>query len=74
MFENFRYAFNMSSNAQVHVLRRFCVVFLRQRVVTLRLKNHVNYVPSIPRASTVFFLACLIGKSVKTNQPKLHLK
>ena len=53
MFENFKYAFNMSSDAQIHVSRRVCVLFSRPRVATLRLKNHANHVPSIPRASHV---------------------
>ena len=53
MFENFTYAFNMSSDAQIHVSRRVCVLFSRPGVATLRLKNHANHVPSIPRASTV---------------------
>ena len=47
MFENFTYAFNMSSDAQIHVSRRVCVLFSRPRVATLRLKNHANHVPSI---------------------------
>ena len=38
MFENFKYAFNMSSDAQIHVSRRVCVLFSRPRVATLRLK------------------------------------
>ena len=53
MFENLTYAFNMSSDAQIHVLRRVFVLFSRPRVATLRLKNHANHVPSIPRASHV---------------------
>ena len=53
MFENLTYAFNMSSDAQIHVSRRVCVLFSRPRVATLRLKNHANHVPSIPRASHV---------------------
>ena len=58
MFEHFTYAFNMSSDAQIHVSRRVCVLFSRPRVATLRLKKHANHVPSIPRASNVinFFL------------------
>ena len=36
MFENLTYAFNMSSDAQIHVSRRFCVLFSRPRVATLR--------------------------------------
>ena len=53
MFENFKYALNMSSDAQIHVSRRVCVLFSRPRVAALRLKNHANHVPSIPRASHV---------------------
>ena len=65
----------MSSDAQIHVSRRVCVLFSRPRVATLRLKNHANRVPNIPRASHVInFLLCLIGKSVKTNKPEWHLK
>ena len=57
MFENLTYAFNMSSDAQIHVLRQVCVLFSRPRVATLRLKNHANHVPSIPRASHVLNFA-----------------
>ena len=39
MFENFGYAFNMSSDAQILVSSRVCVLFLRPRVATLRLKK-----------------------------------
>ena len=59
MFENFTYAFNMSSDAQIHVSRRVCALFSRPRVATLRLKNHANHVPSIPRASHVIIF-CLV--------------
>ena len=70
MFENFTYSFNMSSDAQIHVSRRVCVLFLRPRDAMLRLKNHANRVPSIPRASRYQFLHPLIGKSVVTNKPE----
>ena len=39
MFENFKYAFNMSSDAQIHVSRRVCVLFSSPRVATLRLNQ-----------------------------------
>ena len=74
MFANLKYAFNMSSDAQIHVSRRVCVLFSRPRVATLRLRNHANHVPSIPRASRYQFLPCLIGKSVIPNKPEWHLK
>ena len=59
MFEKFAYAFNMSNDAQIHFSRRICVLFSRARVATLRLKNHANHVPSIPRASHVISF-CLV--------------
>ena len=59
MFENFTYAFNMSSDAQIHVSKRVCVLFSRSRVATLRLKNHANHVPSISRTSHVINV-CLV--------------
>ena len=59
MFENFKYAFNMSSDAQIHVSRRVSVLLSRPRVATLRLKIHANHVPSIPRASHVINF-CLV--------------
>ena len=65
MFENFAYAFNMSSDAQIHGSRRVCVLFSRPRSATLRLKNHANHVPRIPRASHVInvCLVCLVKVS-----------
>ena len=59
MFANLKYAFNMSSDAQIHVSRRVCVLLSRPRVATLRLRNHANHVPSIPRASHVINF-CLV--------------
>ena len=59
MFENFAYAFNMSNDAQIHVSRRVCVLFLRPRVATLRLKKQANHVLSIPCASHVINF-CLV--------------
>ena len=38
MFENFRYIFNMSNDAQIHVSRRVCALFSSPPVTTLRLK------------------------------------
>ena len=70
MLENFKYAFIMSSDAQIHVSRRVCMLFSRPRVAMLRLKNHANNVPSIPRASRYQFLPCLIGKNVIMNKPE----
>ena len=37
-FENFRYAFYMSSDAQIHVSSRVCLLFLRPGVAAVRLK------------------------------------
>ena len=59
MFETFGYAFYMSRDAQIYVSRRVCALFLHPRVVTLRLKNHANHVPSIPCASHVINF-CLV--------------
>ena len=59
MFENFTYALTMSSDAQIHVSTQVCMLFSRPRVATLRLKNHANHVPSIPRASHVINV-CLV--------------
>ena len=70
MVKNFRYAFNMSIDTQIHVSRRACVLCLRPRVATLPLKHHANYVPSIPRASRYQSLPCVSGKSVITNKPE----
>ena len=61
----------MSSDAEIHVSSRVCVVFLRPRVATLRLKNHENRVPRILRASHVLNL-CLFR--LVMNKPERNSK
>ena len=74
MFANLKYAFNMSSDAQIHVSRRVCVLFSRPRVATLRLRNHANSCPAFHVHHMLSILPCLIGKSVIPNKPEWHLK
>ena len=71
MCQNFQNAFNMSSDTQIHVSKRVCMLFLCHRVGTFRLKNHANHVPSIPRPPRYQFLPYLIDRSVKTNKPEM---